>query len=334
MLFSSNLRRRPESLPEAVEIARAISQAPQAETHGYLTIGDDPAGVRIRGSLTDGGGAAAMSEPGVAATMTALPSGRLVLPRRGHPLRIPMTTLNEIGIEGLVHRDIGFKPGARGDTRGPFVIHPIFGVPEYPVLWNHDRRRERRLEVEADSRGEVRTGLLDQALEVWQTATRLHFNQDFRLNSQSLTACLTPERTLGGRAWPSFRPDQDSWDIPLLLWANTTLGLMCFWWTGTRQQSGRACLTITALPGLPVLDPRHLDRRQLETARSIFDDLRGEAFLPANEAYRDEVRRELDRAVLIDLLRLPENSLAPMDILRRQWCSEPSVHGGKTTRPV
>ena len=328
-----NLRHRPESLPEAVEIARLVSRIPATETHGYLTLGDDPAGVWIRGSLTGGGGAAALSEPGVAATLRALPSGRLVLPRRGHPFLIPMATLNEIGKEGLVHRDIGFKPGAKGDTRGPFVIHPTLGVPEYPVLWNHAAARERRLVVEPDSRGVVRTGLLEKALDVWQTATRLHFNQDFRLNSQSLAACLTPDRTIGGRAWPSFRPHEEHWTLPLLLWSNTTLGLMCFWWTGTRQQPGRACLTITALPDLLVIDPRQLDRRQLNTARRIFDDLRGEVFLPANEAYRDEARQELDRAVLIDLLRLPENILAPLDLLRRQWCSETSVHGGKSTRP-
>lgn len=56
-------------------------------------------------------------------------------------------------------------------------------------------------------------------------------------------------------------------------------------------------------------------------------------FLPANEAYRDDNRKALDRAVLIDLLGLPENLLGPFDLLRRQWCAEPTVHGGKSTRP-
>ena len=180
----------------------------------------------------------------------------------------------------------------------------------------------------------VRTGLSDRAVEVWETATRLHFNRDFRVNSQSLAACLTPQVTIGGRAWPSFKPHEEPWAVPLLLWANTTLGLMCFWWTGTRQQQGRAVLTITALPDLPVLDPRHLNESQIESAQHIFDDLCGRTFLPANEAYRDEVRHELDRAVLIDLLRLPEDILEPLKLLRLQWCSEPSVHGGKSTRPA
>jgi hypothetical protein len=230
-----NLRRRPESVPEAVEIARLIGSIPEDETHGYLTLGNDSAGVWVRGSLTDDGGAAALSEPGVAATMKGLHRGRLVLPRRGRPLRIRMITPAEIGKEGLVDRHIGFKPGAKGETRGPFVIHPTFGIPDYPVLWNHSASRERRLVVEPDSRGEVRTGLLDKALDVWLTATRLHFNRDFRLNSQSLAACLTPNGTIGGVAWPSFKPDEESWNLPLLLWANTTLGLMCFRRTGAHD---------------------------------------------------------------------------------------------------
>ena len=82
-----------------------------------------------------------------------------------------------------------------------------------------------------------------------------------------------------------------------------------------------------------MLDPRCLDYDHLDRAESIFDDFGGRELLPANEAYRDQVRLALDRAVLIDLLGLPEDILDPLDILRRQWCSEPSVHGGKSTRP-
>ena len=329
-----NLHRRPESIPEAVELARSASRTDPEEEGGYLTAGDDLAGVWMQGSLVEDGGMAAVSQPGVAVTMARLPGGRLVLPRRGRPLRLPMTTLAQVGREGLVHRDIGVKPGAMGDIRGPFEIHPMSGVPDYPVLWAHSAGRERRLVVEPDSEGRVRRGQAVKAAEVWKrSAARLHFNLDFRLNSQSLAACLTAEPVIGGAAWPSFEPLDERWTLPLLLWANTTLGLMCFWWTGARQHQGRARLTITALPDLPVLDPRRLGGGRLEAAEGIFDDFRRRELLPANEAYRDQARRRLDRAVLVDLLGLPEEILGSLDVLRRQWCSEPSVHGGKSTRP-
>ena len=120
----------------------------------------------------------------------------------------------------------------------------------------------------------------------------------------------------------------------LALWANTTLGLISFWWVAGRQQQGRAILTISGLPALPVLDVRTLDLRQLGIAARIFEDFRDWTFLPANEAYRDDTRKALDRAVLCDLLGLPESILEPLDVLRAQWCAEPTVHGGKSTRPT
>ena len=165
---------------------------------------------------------------------------------------------------------------SNGTPRGPFEIISIQGVPQYPVLWGHDAPRERSLVVLPDSEGEVRSNCADLAVSVWKrTASRLHFNLDFRINSQSLTACVTPDKALGGTAWPNFIPDQDKWTPPLVLWANTTLGLLAFWWIGTRQQQGRARLTITQLPHLSVLDPRTLSKEQIVQAEVIFETFKG-----------------------------------------------------------
>ena len=82
-----------------------------------------------------------------------------------------------------------------------------------------------------------------------------------------------------------------------------------------------------------MLDVRTLNARQLRLAERIFADFRDWKFLPASEAYRDETRKALDQAMLCDLLGLPESILEPLDVLRRQWCAEPTVHGGKPTRP-
>ena len=331
-----NLRQRPESIPEAIYLARLATMCAPNSQHGYLTTGKNRSGVWFRGDIIQEGGIGGLSEPSVAAAITSLPKGKLVLPRTEKEMRIPMTTLSLIGQRGLIGRDIGFHPEAKGSPRGPFVIHPIEGVPEYPMLWGGDGRceRERFLVVAPDHQGIIRDGMKKQAIQVWeQVATRLHFNLDFQLNSQSLATCITHEPVISGGAWPSFNPGSERWVIPILLWSNTTLGLMCFWWTGSRQQQGRSRLPITAQANLPVLDPRRLDFDQINQADSIFDSLRGREFLPANEAYRDKSRQELDRAVLIDLLGLPEDVLGPLDVLRKQWCAEPSVHGGKSTRP-
>ena len=108
---------------------------------------------------------------------------------------------------------------------------------------------------------------------------------------------------------------------------------MRFWWIGTRQQQGRARLTISRLPRLLVLDPRNLPDDRIDKAHRVFGKFRDREMLPANEAYRDSVRHELDRALLVDVLGLPETLLEPLAALRNAWSAEPSVHGGKTTRP-
>ena len=78
--------------------------------------------------------------------------------------------------------------------------------------------------------------------------------------------------------------------------------------------------------------PTPLSEEQIAQAEAIFERFKEAEFLPANEAYRDETRKALDHAVLVDLLHIPEVALEPLSILRDQWCAEPSVHGGKSTR--
>ena len=325
-----NLYHRPHSLAEAFEIARAVSRLSSEVRQGRLCIGDEETvGTYIRGPLSQGG-CASLRETTLADTALGLAAGMLRLPQ-GYSTPLSTVRLGTIGKTGLLHRDISGT--TNGAPRGPFEIIPIQGVPQYPVLWGHDAQRERSLVVLPDSEGEVRPDCDAHAIEVWNTtASRLHFNLDFQVNSQSLTACLTPAKTIGGRAWPNIIPARDEWTVPLVLWSNTTLGLLAFWWIGSRQQQGRAILTITQLPSLMVLDPRTLSKKRIAQAEVIFERFKKAKFLPANEAYRDDTRKALDRAVLVDLLRLPETTLEPLSILRDQWCTEPSVHGGKSTR--
>ncbi len=334
----ANLLRRPGSPVEAVEAARSIRARldPDAPASGWLSAGEVHLGSYVKDSLTDSG-AAGVANPRLAATMRELIGGSFRPPRQAKAVSIPMTALGELGKRGPVHRDInGVQPD--GAPRGPFDIAGLDAAeqpPTYPVLWGHDASSERCLVVRPDRAGRVRDGCEDRAVAIWEAAAgRLHLNLGFQLSSQSLAACFTPEAAIGGQAWPSFQMASPDWDYPVLLWANTTLGLMSFWWRGSRQQRGRAILTISRLPELPALDPRRLSPEQINRAKEIFEEFKDRPMLPANEAYRDEVRAELDRAVLVRLLELPERVQTSLALLRTQWCAEPSVHGGKPTRPT
>lgn len=330
MALFANLLRRPASLLESSEIARSIRAAGKT-AQGKLRIGDETVvGNFVRASLEQGG-CAGLREEEVARTMLSLQEGTLNLPRM-LPQKVPVAYLSVLGERGLVHRDINGKDG-----RGAFDILPrdrqSADLASYPALWSHAAEHERYLFVPADSEGRVRTGCHERAVETWnRTASRLHFSLDFRLNSQSLAACLTAKATIGGTAWPNFLAANARWEEPLALCANTTLGLMAFWWVGSRQQQGRTRLTISRLPKLTILDVRTLNAVQLAQANALSEDFRERKFLPANEAYRDETRMALDRAVLCNLFGLPVEILEPLAVLRKQWCAEPSVHGGKSTR--
>ena len=308
-----NLAHRPRSILEASLEARNLAHRSPSFT----------------GTVHETG-AAGVRDPLLSRFMAGLCRGRLALPRTNGDHAIPMTRLGNIADRGLVDRDInGSAP------RGAFDIepYPSVGKPEFPALWRHAADAERFLVVRPDTQGVARSGMREQAVRTWErTASRLHSNRDFQLNSQSLAMCITPEETLGGTAWPNVLPHQDQWTWSLLLWANSTLGLMMFWWTGTRQQQGRARMTISRLPELNVLDPRRLSVLQLQQCRAVCDEFRSRSLLPANEVYRDPARKELDSA-LWHVLELPRNLLSNLDLVREQWCAEPSVHGGKRTRP-
>ena len=122
-------------------------------------------------------------------------------------------------------------------------------------------------------------------------------------------------------------PDSSSEKV-ILLWFNSTLGLMSYWWGGTRQQLGRTRVTISAIPSLLALDTRQLKKTDFNSWDELFKRFEKETFLPANEACQDQNRIALDNA-LFDLLKVSPSVKEGFDLIRRQWCNEPSVHGGK-----
>ena len=330
-----SLTRRPSTVTEAVEVARAVNACGHPSCAAELEVGGDTMGVVLSGTMADGG-MAGVNHSEVVTAASQLAQGLLAFSRVDQ-MKLPVVKLAEIGVGGVLSRDINGIDGGSGRYRGPFTVRPIRpGLTEsYPILWAHDSAsgRESRLVVAPDSRGWIREGMDERAEELWRTATRLHVSLNFRINSQALAACIASVPCIGGRAWPSFRLADEAWEEVVALWLNTTLGLIGFWWIGSRQHQGRASITISRLGELLSIDPRALSSGQLALASDIFDRFKRRPMLPANEAFRDQVRHDLDAAVLCELLGLPTEILTPLAVLRSQWCEEPSVHGGKSTRP-
>ena len=258
---------------------------------------------------------------------------------------IPVALIGEVAERGPVHRDID-RTERDGTVRGPFERRGITsGAPSYPMLWAHDAKKERSLVVEPDQEGQIKSvdarsgqqAVNEKADRIQATATRAHYNCDLQFNSQSLVVAMTERPCIGGTAWPSVIFGNRDHEYAFALWSNSTLGLLLHWWTANKTQSGRGRTTVTGIPYIPTLDVRALSDEQHERARAAFEALRGARFLPFDQIDQGDARAELDRALLVDVLGLPEALCAdggPLETLRRKIVSEPQIHGGKKSKVV
>jgi hypothetical protein len=265
----------------------------------------------------------------------------------GTAVALPICPLKAVIIRvGPHHLDIaGGEIKGDGLPQGPFErISGIVPGAAYPCLWNHDNNRERRLNVQPDSHcrlrevsGRVPEALLTRADARWSTATRAHYSLDLRFTSQSLIVAMTPERAIGGRAWPSIIFENQIHEFAFSLWCNSTLGLLSHWWMSNRTQEGRGTTTVTSILAIPTLDLRILSAEQHEAARAAFESLEDERFLPFDQIDEDSARAELDRRLIVDVLGLDPALCAeagPIERLRRKLAAEPQLHANKQTRLV
>lgn len=326
-----NLHHRPTHHVEAVELAKFISKENRTEECVKPIIIGDKSGGHYINTKQFQCGCAGVGEADLSIFMLSLLSGTFVAPQTKKKVDLQVVRLRALGNRGLLHRDISGQA-----PRGPFDKVPLEPgrFPTYPALWNHSVERERSFIVGPDCELLIRNKQQEKAANVWtQKTSRLHLTLELGLNSQSLAACLTTEKTLGGRSWPNFIMDDIEHEKSMVLWFNSTLGLMVYWWMGSRQQPGRTIMTITTIESLLSIDTQQFNKEKIKTAEKLFEQFREVEFLPANESYRDANRMALDEALLVELLGVSEDVVDEFDLIRRQWCAEPSVHGGKNTRP-
>lgn len=348
------LHERPTSSMAGAEIARQVHRLihegciPRLEDGpvdaGQVTIGDDNVAQALDAPLTTANGwpISRVADLSLAQCAYQVAEGRLWLPtmKRSTVPEVKMTMVKTICEVGPYHADVGSE-NPTGPIRGPLKISRVKpgSVPTYPVLWAHDAGRETTMVFDADCEGTPRKcnarekDILEEKVEkIWATASHCHFNRDFMFNSQPTGIQFTPNKTIGGRAWISLSMKSVDHAKALVLWGNTTLGLLMHWWHANKNQTGRGSIGVEALGDLRVLNVTKLTGEQLTSAVKIFDDLCKQELLPLNEIDRDSVRKKLDTAFIRDVLGL-DSSIAdnggPIDLLRRKLAHEPSIHRGK-----
>jgi hypothetical protein len=257
---------------------------------------------------------------------------------------VSIVPLAKIGKVGPLHLDI-YYDDSKGGIRGPFQIEAVRTktASTYPVLWAHEAKRERCMEFEADSEGIIRQGkdsdedkfVQEKAGRIWAISSHCHINKDFQFNSQSTAMQFTKNKTIGGHAWPSIKLDNVEQEKALVLWGNSSLGLLLHWWHANKQQSGRGRTVVSAVGSLPVLDVTKLSKATLAKAVAIFDDMKHKELKPMNEIAQDAVRAEIDARLATEVLGFPPELVAPdgpLALLRQKLALEPSITGSKLTQ--
>lgn len=335
-----NLNAVPTTKLVAQETARTIKTAIRETTrpgsHREIRIGDEVIGFVGLDSIRRNRrwNSIRISNPTLTARLRRLEEGILCLPQSADDIAVPICKIGDIGQVGPLHRDIA--------ERGPFIKRDGCRADhEYPMLWNHyplkkeareGKDPQKAMLTRPDCHGQTR-GNRDAAAVMWQNATHLHINIRFQFNGNATAAAYTPQRSLGGAMWPTVKLASPELEKALCVWLNSTLGMAIYWLESDRGQDGRGGTTVTHIPDIPVLDVTRLDAAQLAAAVQIFDDLQERVMKPANEAWHDRVRQELDRRLLTEVLGLDDAAVERLGILRRQWCREPTVTAAKRTGP-
>ncbi len=319
-----SLTERPKRLLEATVIANTINRM---NGEDVVRVGEDLIGKVIVCPVNTGQswGASRVQSLDLLQTGHKLRNSTLSLPRTTTSVKIPITSVEEIAQIGYTEPTIKGKAGA-------FTM--VKGYSEtgdgYPALWRADCRHQRSLLALPDSRAKVRPNREMKAEQILARNSRVHYYLSPTLSATSAIVSFTEDPCLGVCILTNVQFADPRQEIAWALWCNTTLGLLCHWMHGSKQQQGRSRLTHTTLKTLPTLDVRRLSDRQLASAEALFDDLKYKRMLPLSECHHDPVRQHLDASLLTDVLGVTDRALfAALQPFREMLCAEPSVHGAK-----
>ncbi len=329
------LNQRPKSLLEAFEITNRIIRSSGTYRLEDMPSGGDPikVGEEILGYMLDcplprGEGWVAVRVKSMAVLQSArrLKKGRLELPLQELQEKVTEIPICQVGniatlglaeVRGVFRKVEGFQPNEDG----------------YACLWNAKSEVQRSMLVLPDSRAIPVPNAETEVQKRVDRNSRTHYNMLMRFSSNSLIALFTNKPSIGPTSVTNVAFEDARYEIPWILWCNSTLGLFCHWLHSGKQNSGRGKLWIGTLRTLPTLDVRGLSDEALANAEAIFERMKYKRMLPLNECAHDPVREELDRCLLTEVLGITsDNVLKSMQTLREMLCAEPSIHGGKQSK--
>ncbi len=327
-----NLLARPANAMLAAQLAarirriinrenlQSISSAPRGGT--ILEIGGEPVGElisipRSEEPWPDVG----IRDFSIAQCARHLAAGTLWFPTRKRPatLKLPIRKLGAFATIGFADNNVA------NNQRAAFRRTRVGQAATFPMIWQNSSCNQRNMLLAPDQEGRVIQGRDELAFRIWARRSRSLIAREVAWKSQALVTGYAETEVIGGRGWPNIQFKEANHEKAFVLWGNSTLGAIQYWYRSSRQQVRRSIVTVSSIAELPWLDPTALSDVQLTKIDQIFKDLKLQTLQPLNQMCNDVVRKELDHRLLGDVLGMSERLLGSVAALRKKFCSEPAI---------
>jgi hypothetical protein len=242
----------------------------------------------------------------------------LVFPGTDKKHALALCRLDELGGLGYDVRDI---------TDAFEVDRTASQWTPYPGFWDHDAEKVVQIAQKSNAYLTARTKAIEgrnlkSATAVWDKAGSILLVSRLWPITHKVLATGFSNKVLGNTWWAfddsALTGEQRK---ALLLWLNSTLGLLFYFGRRAITRSAWMQMKKPAWAGMPVLDVRNLDGAKITKLAATYDKLSTLALHPLAQLDADPARLKIDEAIC-DALGLP--SLAP---IRELLVREPGLTG-------
>lgn len=240
-----------------------------------------------------------------------------------HGVSIPLVEMIELFDLGPYHMQI------KGRGTGLFDIVETTDQSRlgFPALWHHKAGSVNSLATQPNARLQKRSSKNEnEQNRMLGRAGFLQLANELRLNTQSVSAAINAEPTLGVGSWITLKPKKPRPGLveTTCLALNTTLGMLLRLAHANRPYPSRVRLTHESTKCLPFFNLDLLSTKQLKQGRQIFNTLKDKKLTCFANLQNDEVRKELNERFYAQVLGLDPEMLLHLDAL---LAIEPSVRG-------
>ena len=217
-------------------------------------------------------------------------------------------------------------------VRGAFVKSERRQSPDMRALWDNKAELQNTMKTTFDSYiVAAKKNTVASAGELWRKRGHLLLPARSRINLARTMAVFSDEPILGSAYVPVNPIGANKLQVckAWCVWLNSTFGILAF--LNIRQKN----LTYPqfSIDGLRSILVPDLNKTECDTMRLVraWDDFADKPLLTIPEIHIDEIRKQLDRAVLDAIPGLP--GCEDVDIIRRAIAQEPSVNNRREYVP-